>query len=1012
MDGSRRSTRRPPATGGRRRPRVPRRGPGHRHRAGHAARVLGRGGRGHLPAARRRRRGRPGAARRAAAAHLRRGVAGAGPPRGRPLRQRRVPRRRRRAARRGQRGRPGAGHPVRARDLRAAAAGRGGAQGHGRRARRGPAVRRRCASCCRPACRATTSPSTSTSSSSTAPAAPTSTSAASRAWPPRPRYATFLLYSLFHSGVLGAEAANTKALIFNVKGEDLLFLDHANVDLERRPAGPLRPPRPAGGAVRVGGVLRPAGARRPQRQPRRRRPPARRHARSSGRIEEFCAQELLPFLFADAEDDRQQYTMVVHNVAARLRHAEPVGDGAVNIDGQIVRTLRRPGRAHRDEGRPRRARPVGRAGHRRRHRQRLPAPAPRRPVATCATSSGPTSPGPTPTGSTSTAPRSRSSTCTTSTTGPSGSWSAWCCGQAFERKERSGQARPLQFVVLDELNKYAPRDGSSPIKEILLDVAERGRSLGIILIGAQQTASEVERRVVANSAIRVVGPARLGRGGPRRVRLPAPGAAPAGHDRQAGHDARVASPSCRSRSSCSSRSRRGPPGRAGSTWSAPRGRRRRRRTPATAPAGGERLAVGRRPVRRLPHGLSGGAVRLLHTSDWHVGKAIRGRSRAAEHEAVLAEIAGVADARGGRPRDRGRRPVRHRRPHARVRAHRLPGAARPGRRRPPGGRRGRQPRLGRRGWRRWRRCRRPAASRWPRPSGRRATAACSRSTAGGEVAQVALLPFPSQRYVVTADVLLAGDAADAHAAYADRVLRILGVLTAGFRRRHGQPGGRPPHGHGRHDGRRRARRPHRVRLLGARPPPSRPPRSTWRSATCTGPSSLPGPAPLHYCGSPLQLDFGETANEPAVVNVVDVRPGQPAGRAIRPADVGRRLRTLRGTLVDVLAAAAELPTPAADVPGDGPAAADAGADSGPWPDHLRVVLDEAPRAGLADEVRERVPDGRRGRAGAARPGRRQAHGRPRPAAPHAAATCSPSTSPSTTSPTTGWSPCSTSSSSR
>ncbi len=77
--------------------------------------------------------------------------------------------------------------------------------------------------------------------------------------------------------------------------------------------------------------------------------------------------------------------------------------------------------------------------------------------------------------------------------------------QAFQAKERSGTAEPLQFVVLDELNKYAPREGSSPIKELLLDVAERGRSLGIILIGAQQTASEVERRVVANSAIRVVG---------------------------------------------------------------------------------------------------------------------------------------------------------------------------------------------------------------------------------------------------------------------------------------------------------------------------------------------------------------------------------------------------------------------------------------------------------------------------------------------------------------------------
>ena len=61
------------------------------------------------------------------------------------------------------------------------------------------------------------------------------------------------------------------------------------------------------------------------------------------------------------------------------------------------------------------------------------------------------------------------------------------------------------FLVLDELNKYAPREGWSPIKEVLLDIAERGRWLGLILIGAQQTASEVERRVVANSAIRVVG---------------------------------------------------------------------------------------------------------------------------------------------------------------------------------------------------------------------------------------------------------------------------------------------------------------------------------------------------------------------------------------------------------------------------------------------------------------------------------------------------------------------------
>src|SRR4051812_41730261 len=38
-------------------------------------------------------------------------------------------------------------------------------------------------------------------------------------------YATFLLYSLFNSGALGDDSLNTRALVFNVKGEDLLFLD-------------------------------------------------------------------------------------------------------------------------------------------------------------------------------------------------------------------------------------------------------------------------------------------------------------------------------------------------------------------------------------------------------------------------------------------------------------------------------------------------------------------------------------------------------------------------------------------------------------------------------------------------------------------------------------------------------------------------------------------------------------------------------------------------------------------
>jgi uncharacterized protein len=75
----------------------------------------------------------------------------------------------------------------------------------------------------------------------------------------------------------------------------------------------------------------------------------------------------------------------------------------------------------------------------------------------------------------------------------------------MEVKELQGTSRPLVFVVLDELNKYAPRDGWSPIRDVLLDIAERGRSLGVSLLGAQQTASEVARRILANASLKVVG---------------------------------------------------------------------------------------------------------------------------------------------------------------------------------------------------------------------------------------------------------------------------------------------------------------------------------------------------------------------------------------------------------------------------------------------------------------------------------------------------------------------------
>ena len=324
-------------------------------------------------------------------------------------------------------------------------------------------------------------------------------------------------------------------------------------------------------------------------------------------------------------------------------------------------------------------------------------------------------------------------------------------------------------------------------------------------------------------------------------------------------------------------------------------------------------------------------MKLLHTSDWHVGKAVRGRSRAAEHEAVLAEIAGVAEAEsvdlvvvagdlfdtatptaeaerivykalldlaaGGRPvvvlagnHDSAQRLA------AVAPLSSASGIHVASSIRPPG------------------------------------DGGVLEVVADGHRTLVALVPFPSQRYVVTADHLLAGDAADANQAYRDRVARIVAALTSDF-------GGDTVNLVAAH-----------LTVMGGELGGGERGAHTvfdyWVPAVAFPSTAqyvalghlhraqqLPGPAPLHYCGSPLQLDFGESANDP-VVNVVDVRPGLPAEVTPVGLAAGRRLRTVRGTLVDVLAAAA-------------------GIEDGA---HLRVVLDEPARAGLADEVRERLPD--------------------------------------------------------
>jgi len=63
------------------------------------------------------------------------------------------------------------------------------------------------------------------------------------------------------------------------------------------------------------------------------------------------------------------------------------------------------------------------------------------------------------------------------------------------------------IVFADELNKYAPKgsEGGRTLTGNLLEVTERGRSLGVILFGAEQFRSGVHDRVLGNCSTNVYG---------------------------------------------------------------------------------------------------------------------------------------------------------------------------------------------------------------------------------------------------------------------------------------------------------------------------------------------------------------------------------------------------------------------------------------------------------------------------------------------------------------------------
>jgi len=62
------------------------------------------------------------------------------------------------------------------------------------------------------------------------------------------------------------------------------------------------------------------------------------------------------------------------------------------------------------------------------------------------------------------------------------------------------------IVFVDELNKYASSDsGNSYLKQTLLEISERGRYLGLILFSAQQFKSQVHKRIVGNCGTSIYG---------------------------------------------------------------------------------------------------------------------------------------------------------------------------------------------------------------------------------------------------------------------------------------------------------------------------------------------------------------------------------------------------------------------------------------------------------------------------------------------------------------------------
>ncbi|TDB75624.1 exonuclease SbcCD subunit D [Micromonospora sp. KC723] len=322
-------------------------------------------------------------------------------------------------------------------------------------------------------------------------------------------------------------------------------------------------------------------------------------------------------------------------------------------------------------------------------------------------------------------------------------------------------------------------------------------------------------------------------------------------------------------------------------------------------------------------------MRILHTSDWHVGKVLKGQSRAEEHKQVLANVIEIAVAE---------------RPDLVIVAGDLYDTAAP------------TPEATRLVTRALTALRRTGADvvaiggnhdngaaldalrPWAEAAGITLRGSVRENpaehvidgvTRDGERWQLAALPFLSQRYAVRAVEMYELTAAEATQTYADHLGRVLTRLTEGFTepdRVHLVTAHLTVVGASTGGGERDA---HTV--LGYAVPASVFPGTAHYVALghLHRAQRVIGPCPVRYSGSPIAVDFGEQENVPSVT-LVEVTARTAAQVREVPVPAAVPLRTLRGTLAQL-------------------------AEATPPPGWLRVYVREQPRAGLREEVQELLP---------------------------------------------------------